>query len=135
MRISFAHLCDYAMVANGKLSLIGIFTQIGARSFPAAHGPFYLAFQLEFNAPEIGRQCRVEIQLRDSDGGEMAKIDGHFVPEGTAKPGEQPQSSQIIMFPPIKFQKPGDYEFAFFLNDEYKHSVRFKVAKAEAAGG
>lgn len=135
MRISFAHLCDYAMVANGKLSLTGIFTRIGALSFPARHGPLFLAFELVFDAPEMGRQCRIEIQLRDADGGELAKVEGQFVPEGTPPPGEHATASQIIQFPPIQFPAPGDYEFAFFLNEDYESSVRFKVYKAETAGG
>ena len=109
MQISFAKLCDYAMVANGKLSLIGIFTQIGVPSFPATHGPFYLAYELTFDAAEISRQGNVEIQLRDSDGGELAKVEGQFTIEGPpAKPGEQPKTSQIIMFPPTPFKKAGD---------------------------
>ena len=117
--------------------MIGIFTQIGVRSFPATHGPFYLAYELTFVAAEISRQGNVEIQLRDSDGGELGKVEGKFTIEGPpAKPGEQPKIiQQIIRFPPAPFKKAGDYEFAFFLNGNFDISVPFKVTKAETVSG
>lgn len=135
LKITFAHLCDHAMVANGKLSLIGIFTTLGGPSFPLSHGPFFLAFEVEFVAAEVGRETAMEIQLRDADGGQVFKLDAKIKPGGSPKPGERGTSGQIVKLGPIKFEKPGTYEFAFFLSGALQRSLPFQVVKAEARVG
>ena len=58
MKVNFAHLCDYAMIADGKLGVIGIFSIINVPQLPHTHTQMYVAFELgaAFRRAEQGIQ-------------------------------------------------------------------------------
>jgi hypothetical protein len=127
VHVSYAHLCDYAMVAHDKLSAIGIFSGLRAIAFPAVHPMTYLAFELELAAAEVGRPASADIRVRDADGGEMLNVQIKLDTQGTAKPGTTPQFRAVVPLMNLRFEKPGRYEFAFFLNGHYDRSLTLDV--------
>jgi len=130
MKVNFARLCDYAMIGNdGKLSVVGIFDQIGGKSFPVVHPLAYLAFEIEFGSAEIGTSAHMEVQVRDADGGQIGKFSMEIQSGGRAMPGSSPRFRHFLPMRNMKFEKPGVYEFAFFLGGRYDESVRLEVVQ------
>ncbi len=134
MKISFAHICDYATVSReGKLSVLGIFTNINVAKFPATHAQMYLAFDLEMKAVEADREMQLEIHLVDADGEKIFELkgSGQFqTPEGaSAKPGVSVRSSQIMAMNGMKFKRPGAHEINIFLNGSLAYTVSFNITR------
>lgn len=127
MHINYAHLCDYAMVANDKMSVIGIFSAIRTTAFPAVHPTASVAFELSLAAAEVGRPATADIKVRDSDGNEVMGVQLKLDTQGTAKPGTTHQFRAVIPMINLRFEKPGQYEFAFFLNGHYDRSLTLDV--------
>lgn len=129
MKINFAHLCDYAMADGGKLSVIGIFDQLSGKSFPLVHAVAYLAYEIQFAPAEIGTPAKVQVKVRDADGEEVGEISVEVQSGGKAPPGSTPVLRHFVPIRNMKFEKPGTYEFAFFLAGRYDTSVRLEVVK------
>ncbi|MDX6770803.1 MAG: hypothetical protein SF051_14805 [Elusimicrobiota bacterium] len=128
MDIPLVLLADYANVSReGKLNVLGIFTTIHARNFPAIHPQLQIVIMWEASRTESGRKKKLEIQLRDQDGGKMFAVGGEFViPEGV--PGKRIQGNNIVVLNGVKFEKPGDYTFHVLINDEEKGEAVLAVA-------
>lgn len=138
MEMKYAHLCDYAFIAGGKLSVIGIFNRIWGKEFPLVHAMAYLAFEMELAAPELGTKFNVRIDVRDQDGGKIASIGMEVQSEGSAPPGARPTFRHVMPLQNMKFEKSGQYELAFFINNRYEYSLYLEVAERDekqAPGG
>src|SRR5690349_12260305 len=99
MEVTFAHLCDYATVSReGKLSIMGIFSQINAPKVPIVHPQMFLAFEFSFDYAEVGREFTYEIQIVDEDGHKIWGIEtgGAIQSQTPVKPGEIPSVGQIV---------------------------------------
>ena len=136
MRITYAHLCDYALKSSdGKLSVLGIFQGLHVtKEFPAIHPVAYLAFELEFASAEIGTPVEVVMRVRDADGGDIAEFSFKVESSGPAPPGQNPTFTHFIPMHQMKFDAPGTYEFAFFLGGRYDHSAYLVVNDATNQG-
>lgn len=132
MKINFAHLCDYAMLSReGKLSVMGIFTGLRPPKLPYAHPQFFLAFQMEFSYAEAGRPVKVEIHAVDADGNRLLTLGNEFTIQsktGQFKPGDRPQSGQVIAIHGLQFTRAGRHDFNIFLNGNLAHTLEFEVA-------
>lgn len=130
VKINFARLCDHAMLSqDGKLSLIGIFDQMAGTTFPLVHPIAYLAYELEFAPAEIGRPAKMDVKVRDADGGEIGAFSLKVESGGAAAPTSRPILRHFLPMRNMKFEKPGTYEFAFFVGGRYDSSVRLDVHK------
>ena len=109
MEIKFAHICDYALVAdNGKLSVLGIFNQLRAPApFPFPHPALYIAYEIGLEPAEVGRPIKVKIEIQDEDGGEILSMEGGLKTEGKAKIGDTPAARQVIGLNQLVFSKAG----------------------------
>ena len=134
MNIRFAHICDYATVSReGKLSVLGIFTNINAAKFPATHPQMYLAFDLEMKAVEADREIALEIHLVDADGEKLFELKGTVQFKGPAgvkaKPGVSVRTSQIMAMNGLTFKRPGAHEINIFLNGSLAYTVSFNITR------
>lgn len=134
MQITYAHLCDYALVADSKLSVLGIFSVLRVQVFPAIHAQAYLAYELELAAAEVGRPVQLEVRVRDADGRDIAQIRVEIGSQGTAPPGTKPKVRHIIPIQHMKFEKAGRYEFAFFLDGHYNRSIELEIVRLQKPG-
>ncbi|CAN5267438.1 hypothetical protein BH23GEM2_BH23GEM2_14810 [soil metagenome] len=128
MEVRFAHLCDYALVSKeGKLSVLGIFSNIVVRNLPATHPSAYLAFELEFNHAEMNQPVPLRIELVDADGAKLLRLEAEVVAEGPQQIGARPRLAQILTLNQLTFRKSGSYEFNFFISEALKHQLPFSV--------
>lgn len=127
MEVKHALLADYANVSReGKLNVLGIFTQIFAQNFPVVHAQLHLIVPWQATRAESGKAKKFEIQLIDEDGKKLFSVGSELViPDG--KPGKAISGNQIMAFNGIKFEKPGQYAFHILINDDQKTSVSFDV--------
>ncbi|MBI3741700.1 MAG: hypothetical protein HY257_08095 [Chloroflexi bacterium] len=126
MRLKLATLCDYASVSEGgKLNILGIFSNIWARSAPITHALMYLVAQMEFDFLEVG-QKQFRVVLVDEDGKETLNLGGEMnVPQATS--AEPANVNQIFVFNNTTFPKFGDYEFQVSVNGETCAQISLRV--------
>ncbi len=126
MRLKLATLADYANVSDGgKLNIMGIFSNILARTAPVTHGILYLVVQFEFDFLEVGKKL-FRVVLVDEDGKEMVNLAGEIVvPSATGI--ESSNVNQIFVFNNTAFPKFGDYEFHVLIDGEVHAAVPLRV--------
>lgn len=135
MEVNFAHLCDYATVSqDGKLSVMGIFSQINAVQVPVMHAQMYLAFELGFDYTEVGKEFTAEVQVVDEDGRLIWGVKGAGTIRSStlSKPGDGPTAGQIFAITNLRFEKFGTYDVNIFANGKHAKRLQLKVAALPA---
>lgn len=127
MEVKQVLLADYANVSReGKLNVLGIFTEIYAQNFPIAHPQMHLIISWQATRAESGRAKKIEVQLLDEDGKKLFTVSNELVvPDG--KSGKLISGNNIMCFNGIRFEKAGQYAFHILVNDDQKGSVAFGV--------
>lgn len=79
MKTRIAAFADHVnMTADGKLNVIGVFSTIWSKEFPAVHSRAYLVLQFEIGDADVGDHS-LSIQLRDPAKAMIHEIKGSFV--------------------------------------------------------
>lgn len=79
MKTTIAVFADHVnMTADGKLNVIGVFSTIWSKEFPAVHARAYLVLQFEIGDADVGEHS-LSIQLRGPAKNLIHEIDGSFV--------------------------------------------------------
>lgn len=124
---------DYANeTRNGKLNVMGIFTDINAPTFPALHPQMYLITQLSANPAEYGRAFKFAIKLIDEDATTEVlhlTLDAE-VP--SREDGQRVQLNFIVQLPNLLFQKPGIYQFSVLVDNDEKAVLPIDVKQVSA---
>ena len=108
VKVPLAVLCDAANVSReGKLNILGVFSDLWARQFPCTHPSLTLVVGLEATYTERGEHT-VDLRLVDADGGELLKLDGQ-VNVQSPRPGRPIFTQAILQLNNISFPKPGTY--------------------------
>lgn len=103
--IEFAHICENVIVAkNGNLSIINIFNQIGAKSFPAVHPIFYIVVGVTGDKGEHD----VKVQIK-KEGAEKSIVD-QTLPDKIIIPESPGQGRLYIKFSPIILESEGNHD-------------------------
>ena len=128
MEVSLALLADAANItANGKLNVLGAFTNINARGgFPHTHPVMTLVIKFEADRFEAGAEKEIEVVVSDPDGGELARLNAKAkLPEST---GPDPISAMMqLQFTSLQFAKAGPHAFVILVGGDVKQRVPFKV--------
>lgn len=108
---NFTFVCDHAFVANSKVSMVGIFERIYAKSFPTTHPTMFLVENLTVSIP---KNYRISIDLIDDSG--VSIIGNPLIFERDVKEdsGTIGIIAQLIQ---TTFKKPGKYLFKIYVND------------------
>lgn len=127
MKLALAAICDYAMIDKSeKLSVIGIFTRIGAPSVPARHGSLTVVLSFEVDPSDFGRAFDFAIDVVDEDGRPI--IDpptGTFsVPDGGV--GRAP-INLLLNLQDVHFPRFGPYLFTVRVNGHPEASLELEV--------
>ncbi len=132
MDLSFLVIADYATATpDGKLTLVGIFTEIRASAFPARHSGLHLVAQLIASPHEYGRQFALEFRLVDEDAQPVMSLPvSAQVPQGDK--GQRVTLNNIVRLENIVFAKPGRYEFAILVDRDLKGTLSFDVTEQPA---
>jgi hypothetical protein len=127
MVVDVAVVADYANLAEGgKLNVMGMFDQIWAKEFPAAHAYMVLAYRLRVGYEDGGKQYRIEIKLVDEDGRQWGGTSG-IISVSEIAAGERQVLSQILSFPGLLFPRAGEYAFVLSIDGDELHRVPFTL--------
>ncbi|HEV2291106.1 MAG TPA: hypothetical protein VGR60_04650 [Gemmatimonadales bacterium] len=117
MQIVLAALADYALVDQaGRLSVVGIFSQVWVSQFPAEHRRTHLVIRVIGRRTEIGEH-KIRIRFLDPEGREL------FGGEGTFHFGEPPAGvtdveAAVILAYDLPLPRAGRYDVELTLDTE-----------------
>ncbi|MBI3912893.1 MAG: hypothetical protein HY327_01660 [Chloroflexi bacterium] len=126
MKTKIAVLADYASVSEGgKLNILGIFSNIMARTAPITHAQMHLVVQFEFDFSEAG-QKDFRVRLMDLDGKEIVNLAGQLqIPQPSGF--ETANINQIFVFNNTTFPQFGEYVFEVLVDDAIKAEIPVRV--------
>lgn len=117
MQLRIAALADYTNVTdNGKLNILGIFSQIHAASVPAVHPHMQFVVQFAFESFEVGEK-NIRVVLQDEDANELLAMEGQLQLEAPLSP-DPIVVNQILVLQNVVFPHFGSYEFAIQVDGE-----------------
>ncbi len=127
MRITLAVLADYANVSqDGKLNIMGVFSQILVPSVPISHPEMRLVLQMEVEQVELGREQSIEIRCMDQDGKDLLRMEGSIT---VSKETDSKIFNHILDIKGLPFKKFGGHQFAIFVNNDLKKQISFDVVE------
>ena len=117
MQIRIAALADYTNVTdNGKLNILGIFSQIHAPDVPAMHPLMQFVLQFAFEPLETGEKS-IRVALQDADGQELLSMEGRLdIPRPES--ADPVVVNQILVLQNVVFPQFGNYEFVIEVDGE-----------------
>ncbi len=131
MHIELFSLCDAAADYNGKLSILGAFDAIWARTAPAVHPQCAVALRMRFSRVEEGEH-KVRINIVNADGKSVVKP---FETSAKIQYKEHVNSiaaNMILNLHGIKFPDFGDYSIDLTLNGKHEASLPLFVNQLPA---
>lgn len=109
MNLVLAIACDQAEVApDGKLNVEGIYNELSAPDFPAAHPALTVVLVIEWDIHDTGEQ-QIRADLMDPDGEMVVTIQGHTEVELAPDNEVPPQTRIVLPLENVVFQQPGRY--------------------------
>ena len=133
MHVQYVAVCDHVLVgADGKPSLIGVFSDIQAVQLPVTLPRLAFAARILLTAEETGKTYNVELIITDPKGNEIARPSGEIgVP-----PAPTGVDSLAIDLPMLldMFGLPefGRYTFMLAIDGEPKAGVQIAVRQGQA---
>lgn len=130
MEVVLLLAADHANVAQtGKLNVMGIFNDINAPTFPVRHPAMHLVVKLAAELGEFSQQRRVTVKLLDEDGVEMVNL-GQDINLPIRAGARRPEFNFIMELRDLVFPRPGVYEFAVYVDKDFKRSLPIYVHEA-----
>ena len=130
MNVPLALLADSANISQeGKLNVLGAFSNINAASFPAVHPAMVLVLQLEASPAEYGRTRQFEAAFLDSDGKQIAEFKADLQMYAPDDPSVPSNDYVLINIPPMPFPHAGDYAVHVLIGDEEKARIPFRLTE------
>lgn len=128
-RVEFAFLADAAEAEPGRKFYVlgGGIDSINAMTFPAVHPHMSLVMRVLIHPMEAEQDHGIEIRLIDSDGGELAKIDGSISGRGAVTSGRDIAMNVVINMVNTRFEEPGDYSIEILIDGEHQRSVPLRL--------
>ncbi len=131
MNIELFSLCDAAADYNGKLSILGAFDAIWARTAPAVHPQCSVALRMRFSKIEEGEH-KVKINIVDADGKSVVKP---FETSANIQYKQEVNSiaaNMILNLHGIKFPVFGEYSIDLTVNGKHESSLPLYVNQLPA---
>ncbi|MBV9282291.1 MAG: hypothetical protein JOZ41_19590 [Chloroflexi bacterium] len=126
--IKAALLCDYALTSDdGKLSAVGIFSNINFASLPNAYPRFFVVIILTLDAGTHP----VRLGIVDPIGQQMLP-DPPEVDVQVELPGAD--TNLVIDFNNLPFNRAGIHQVQLFVSDLLVHSIPLSIQGAAASG-
>lgn len=121
-------ICDYVITERGtnKKSLIGVFENIGAVTFPCTH--FAMSVYIKLTDAQGGYQFRLELVDLQSD----VTIGKSEMPEEVTVPSPLDAHELVFNLRGVRFMHPGKYEFRIFANDRIFGQKKLVVEQVES---
>lgn len=129
MEITMALLADAANVSQeGKLNVLGAFTNIKAGAMPARHPEMQMVLEIDASAAEIGAEKDIEVKLLDEDGQELGGISGKIkVPRPPRRHGQRLRMGMVLRLNDVVFLRSGNHVFDILIDGDSKRRVPLSV--------
>ncbi len=116
-------ICDYVITERGtnKKSLIGVFENIGAATFPCTH--FAMSVYIKLTDAQGSYRFRLELIDLQSDN----LIGKSEMPEEIHVPSPLLAHELVFNLRGVRFMHAGEYEFRIFANDKIFGQKKFAV--------
>jgi hypothetical protein len=135
MHVQYVAVCDHVLVgADGKPSLIGVFSDIQAVQVPVTLPRLAFAARLLLTGDETGRNYKAEVVIKDPKGEEIARPGGEInVPQVPA--GIDSLAIDLPMiFDMFGLNEFGRYTFLLEIDGEPKAAVQIAVRQGQPQG-
>jgi hypothetical protein len=128
-KLDFAFLADAAEAQPGRKFYVlgGGIDTIGAPQFPVTHPHMSLVLRLSVHPTEVDRDHFLEIRMMDSDGGELARLDGSFQAHGGGQPGREITLPFVMNLVNTRFERPGDYSLEILIDNQHAKSLPLRL--------
>ena len=131
MHVQYVAVCDHVLVgADGKPSLIGVFSDIHAPSVPVTLPRLAFVARILFTNEEAGKTYRIEVVITDPKGTELARPGGEItVPP--APPGVDSLAADLpMLFDMFGLPDFGRYTFMLLVDGKPTAGVQMAVRQA-----
>ena len=131
MHVQYVAVCDHVLVgADGKPSLIGVFSDIQAPAVPVTLARLAFVARILFTAEEAGKNYRIEVVITDPKGNEIARPGGEItVPP--APPGIDSLAADLpMLFDMFGLPEFGRYTFMLLVDGKPSAGVQITVRQA-----
>jgi hypothetical protein len=127
MQLPIALLADYANITgDGKLNVMGLFTDINAPRFPARHAGMFLVLKFSLELGEVQLENELTVRLEDEDGQRVGELVTPLVFAQNER-GDRLDHNHIIHFRDIIIPRPGRYQFSVYVNAEILGTVPLRA--------
>jgi hypothetical protein len=132
MKLMMCVTADYASIdtGTGKLNILGAFTRITAKQFPARHNRMALVVKI---GPELGDHPdprELSVVLVDEDGTDYLRVSMPFqLPHGDR--GVRPEFNAVLELNNLEFPRPGIYEFRVYVDGEMQGQTSIQLVQRE----
>jgi hypothetical protein len=131
MILTLSAVCEAARERpDGRLDLVGVFSELSAPGFPAMQEHMTAVFLVEWSADEAGRQP-LRADMIDESGRKLLTIQGHTDVDARES-GRAPARTRLLMpLEKVIFPKPGRYRFELVAGGDVVEACSFFVGAAE----
>jgi hypothetical protein len=133
MELDYAFLADSAEVINGKTYVMGgSIDTIWTKQVPVVYPKLSFVLRIEFEAAEIGRKHKLEIQIMDEDGKVITTVGADIEIPGRnphAPKGWRSSLLTVLNFANLQFTKFGTYNFNILTDNFSLKSIPFRIAQ------
>lgn len=135
MEVTLAVLADYANVSKeGKLNILGVFSEINPPSLPFKLPQMYLVLSVEIAPTEKLSELPTKILLWDEDGDERLSLE-QTLQLPPLEGARERAINQVVGLAGVRFDRPGDYAFHILMAGEERRSLKLRVNEPRTAGG
>ena len=134
MHLQYVVLCDQVIIANdGKPSLIGILNDIQAAAIPVNVPRLAFAARILFTDDETGASHRVEVQITDPAGKEIAKPGGEISLPKTPAGVDSIAVDLPLQFDLLELTSTGRYTFLLHIDGGAVGAAQLNVRQVSLA--
>ena len=128
MEVSLAVLADFASVSQeGKVNVMGVFQEINAPVLPWVHPQMFVVVTFVAGAAEFDSRRTLRIVFSTEDGKAMATIEQQVTVPRHPRAGERSLINQIVGLAGLRFERPGNYQFAILVDGDEKRTIPLRV--------
>jgi hypothetical protein len=130
MNPKLAVLCDYAVISqDGKLSILGMFEDLAAASFPTMIPPFFLVSSWQANPAEFDKEKVIKLMVLGEDGGHLGTLEQSIRIQRPPVPGRPAIINHVIRMEGLILPGAGAYQFVLHVGDDPKVDVPLHVRR------
>ena len=127
MKLELFTFCDFAQENGGKLTIVGTFDTIIARSFPCIHPQLSVVIRIRFDLWEFSNHA-FRIETRDLDGEmNMDPINGNIDVKGMGN--ATTVTHLVFTISKLQFNSSGMVNFVFYIDDKELASIPLYIRK------